>query len=95
LWVLGGEGPPPGGGPAAPGARELLLPALPLLWPLADLAFVVAARGRRGVPPWTGGRDHTTHRLATRLGSDRGAAAALLLYAAASAGVALSFAGPR
>jgi UDP-GlcNAc:undecaprenyl-phosphate/decaprenyl-phosphate GlcNAc-1-phosphate transferase len=50
---------------------------LPLAWPLFDFLFVTAARILRGVPPWRGGRDHTTHRLARALGSDGAAAAGI------------------
>jgi hypothetical protein len=42
-----------------------------LAYPLFDLSFVTLTRIRRGQPPWIGGRDHTTHRLATWLGGDR------------------------
>jgi UDP-GlcNAc:undecaprenyl-phosphate GlcNAc-1-phosphate transferase len=58
---------------------------LPLAWPLADLAFVSLSRWRRGVRPWVGGRDHTTHRLARALRSDGRAAAVLAIYALATA----------
>jgi len=43
----------------------------PLAWPLLDFAFVSVSRTLRGSVPWHGGRDHTTHRLAGRFGSDR------------------------
>jgi UDP-GlcNAc:undecaprenyl-phosphate GlcNAc-1-phosphate transferase len=51
------------------GRPELLL----LLWtlPLLDFVFVTAARILSGRRPWTGGRDHLSHRLARRLGSSR------------------------
>jgi UDP-GlcNAc:undecaprenyl-phosphate GlcNAc-1-phosphate transferase len=69
---------------------------LPLAWPLVDLAFVTATRVRRGVPPWRGGRDHTTHRLARALGSDARAAAAIALVSAAGLGLACRLlGGPR
>lgn len=44
--------------------------ALPLIlvYPLFDITFVTITRIGRGQPPWVGGRDHTNHRLLTRLG---------------------------
>jgi UDP-GlcNAc:undecaprenyl-phosphate GlcNAc-1-phosphate transferase len=45
----------------------LVLPVL-LAWPIFDGTFVTFTRIARGQRPWIGGRDHTTHRLATRLG---------------------------
>lgn len=37
--------------------------------PVVDTALVMVSRRRAGVPLLTGGRDHLTHRLSTRLGS--------------------------
>ena len=80
----------PGGRPALrSGDVALLAVALPLFWPLLDLAVVSVRRLRRGVPHWTGGRDHTTHALARTLRSDRAAAAVLLAHAAAMCWLAM------
>jgi UDP-N-acetylmuramyl pentapeptide phosphotransferase/UDP-N-acetylglucosamine-1-phosphate transferase len=57
---------------------------LPLGWPLLDLGYVTLRRLRRGIPPWRGGRDHTTHALARRLGSDGRAALVILAVEIAS-----------
>ncbi len=43
----------------------LAVSALLLALPLADTAFVSATRSARGQSPMVGGRDHTTHRIAT------------------------------
>ena len=48
--------------------RSMVAIALPFAWPLFDLGFVVLARLARRTPPWVGGRDHTTHLLARRIG---------------------------
>ena len=64
----------PGAGPVPWGL------ALPLIWPLADLAFVTVRRLLQGRPPWRGGRDHTTHGLAAWIG-DRGVAATAMAIA--------------
>jgi UDP-GlcNAc:undecaprenyl-phosphate GlcNAc-1-phosphate transferase len=53
----------------------VLLVALPAL----DTALVIVSRVRRGVPVLSGGRDHLTHRLRTRLKSPRKVAFALAL----------------
>jgi hypothetical protein len=45
--------------------------------PILDTALVMISRRRRGVPLMTGGRDHLTHRLQSRLGSTRAVAIAL------------------
>src|SRR5205085_10468953 len=59
--------------------------------PILDTALVTISRRRAGVTLLTGGRDHLTHRLLTRLGTPRRVALALaiaqaLLSAAALAG---------
>lgn len=66
--------------------------ALPLaiVYPVFDLFFVTATRIARRQPPWIGGRDHTTHRLATWLGS-RGKSLGVVL---AIAGFGAALAGP-
>jgi UDP-GlcNAc:undecaprenyl-phosphate/decaprenyl-phosphate GlcNAc-1-phosphate transferase len=68
------------------GAPILLVGALLLAIPVLDTMLVVVSRTRRHVSLATGGRDHLTHRLRTRLGSPRGVAAALAL---AQGGVSL------
>jgi UDP-GlcNAc:undecaprenyl-phosphate GlcNAc-1-phosphate transferase len=67
--------------------RAALWAALPLLvaYPIFDMTFVTVTRLRRRQSPWIGGRDHTTHRLATLTGSGR---RALFVVAAASTGAA-------
>jgi UDP-GlcNAc:undecaprenyl-phosphate/decaprenyl-phosphate GlcNAc-1-phosphate transferase len=42
--------------------------------PALDTTLVVVSRRRRGVGVFTGGRDHLTHRLRTKIGSARGVA---------------------
>jgi UDP-GlcNAc:undecaprenyl-phosphate/decaprenyl-phosphate GlcNAc-1-phosphate transferase len=64
----------------------LLIGALLLAIPVLDTLLVVVSRTRRGVSVVTGGRDHLTHRLRTKLPSARVVAAALAL---AQAGVSL------
>ncbi len=51
----------------------VLLVGLPAL----DTALVIVSRRRRGVGVFTGGRDHLTHRLRTKLGTPRRVALAL------------------
>jgi UDP-GlcNAc:undecaprenyl-phosphate GlcNAc-1-phosphate transferase len=41
-----------------------MVPVLILGLPIFDTALVSLSRLRRGVPPWQGGTDHTSHRLA-------------------------------
>ena len=53
-----------------------LLAGLPVL----DTTLVMVSRRRAGVPLLTGGRDHLTHRLFTRLGSPRTVALTLALH---------------
>jgi UDP-GlcNAc:undecaprenyl-phosphate GlcNAc-1-phosphate transferase len=62
-----------GDGAAVAVPAALLLVAVPL----SDTSFVVVSRFRRGVPVNQGGRDHLTHRMLGRLGSERAVAAAL------------------
>lgn len=45
--------------------------------PALDTTLVVVSRLRRGAGVFTGGRDHLTHRLRTKIGSARGVAIAL------------------
>lgn len=68
----------------------VLVPAALLVGlPLFDSALVVVSRYRRRAAIWSGGRDHTTHRLLTRLRTARAVAIALAAAQAAVAGVAL------
>lgn len=71
----------------ASSGREFAGVILPFAWPLADLAFVVAARVAAGRRPWQGGRDHTTHRLARALGGDGPVFLLVVLAAVLLAGV--------
>ena len=48
--------------------RPLLLPPLFLALPLSDGIFVITSRLRRGIHPFTAGRDHLSHRLVSRGG---------------------------
>jgi UDP-GlcNAc:undecaprenyl-phosphate GlcNAc-1-phosphate transferase len=61
----------------------LLIAAMLLGLPVLDTLLVVVSRTRRGVSVATGGLDHLTHRLHTKLGSPRAVAAALALAQAA------------
>jgi UDP-GlcNAc:undecaprenyl-phosphate/decaprenyl-phosphate GlcNAc-1-phosphate transferase len=47
--------------------------------PILDTTLVLVSRVRRGAPPLSGGRDHLTHRLLTRLGTPQRVALALAL----------------
>ncbi|MBK8229983.1 MAG: hypothetical protein IPK72_05200 [Candidatus Eisenbacteria bacterium] len=73
---------------ARPTAEPRWTLLLPFAWPLFDFVFVVLRRLREGRKPWQGGRDHTTHLLARRFGSDRPVTALLLLVAAIGLAVA-------
>jgi len=65
----------PGGGEL--GVTSLLAAVILAGLPVVDTALVMISRRRAGIPLLTGGRDHLTHRLATRLGSPRNVALAL------------------
>ncbi|MSR29564.1 MAG: hypothetical protein EXS03_08335 [Phycisphaerales bacterium] len=56
--------------------------------PLTDLVVVSITRVRKGQSPMTGGRDHTTHRLAQRGWTGRGIVAAVATTSAIAATVA-------
>ncbi|MBX7240739.1 MAG: undecaprenyl/decaprenyl-phosphate alpha-N-acetylglucosaminyl 1-phosphate transferase [Bacteroidia bacterium] len=43
--------------------RKGLIPFMTFMVPILDTSFVTVARLRRGVSPFQGGRDHTTHHL--------------------------------
>lgn len=44
--------------------RQGIIPVLTFMVPILDTSFVTIARIRRGVSPFQGGKDHTTHHLA-------------------------------
>ena len=70
-----------------------VLAAAPLVGlPILDTTLVVISRARRGVQILSGGRDHLTHRLRSRLGSPGRVAAALALAQAALCLVAVALA---
>jgi UDP-GlcNAc:undecaprenyl-phosphate GlcNAc-1-phosphate transferase len=54
-----------------------------------DTSLVVFSRLRRGVPVLSGGRDHLTHRLLSRLGTERRVAVALLLVQTSACALAV------
>ena len=63
----------------------ILLPLLVLAVPAYDLLSVVVIRMSRGIPPWHGDQNHTSHRL-VRLGLSR-RDTVLVLYGATAAAV--------
>jgi UDP-GlcNAc:undecaprenyl-phosphate GlcNAc-1-phosphate transferase len=65
------------------GLGALALSAALVGMPVLDTTLVVVSRRRRGLSVLTGGRDHLTHRLRTRLRSARAVALALALLQAA------------
>ncbi len=75
------------GASGQPGAGVAAWIALPLAmaYPIFDITFVTLTRLKRGQSPWVGGRDHTTHRIATALGRGK-RAAALAVYGLALTG---------
>jgi UDP-GlcNAc:undecaprenyl-phosphate GlcNAc-1-phosphate transferase len=77
-------------GPLADADWPALLAAVVLIGlPMLDATLVFISRRRRGVSPLTGGRDHLTHRLLTRLHSARAVAAALAVAQAALSALAI------
>jgi glycosyl transferase family 4/O-antigen ligase/polysaccharide polymerase Wzy-like membrane protein len=72
------------------GLARLLAAGLLAGLPVLDTALVFVSRWRAGVPLLSGGRDHLTHRLATRLGSPRTVAFTLGLIQALIAAVAIA-----
>jgi UDP-GlcNAc:undecaprenyl-phosphate GlcNAc-1-phosphate transferase len=50
----------------SPQAIGVVIAILLLLLPLVDTTYVVISRLRRGVPPFTAGRDHLSHVLQNR-----------------------------
>ena len=68
-----------------PQYRSLSIPLLLMAIPILDTTTVVISRLSRGISPFTGGRDHLSHRL-VRKGLSRKAAAYVLWGLAASYG---------
>ncbi|MBA2505539.1 MAG: undecaprenyl/decaprenyl-phosphate alpha-N-acetylglucosaminyl 1-phosphate transferase [Thermoleophilaceae bacterium] len=83
---------PFGGGESLSVLLTVMLVGLPVF----DTALVIVSRRRRGIPLLTGGRDHTTHRLAGHLPSPKAVAGTLAVVQAALCGLAvlLSDLGP-
>jgi len=65
--------------------RSLSIPLLLMAVPILDTTTVVISRLSRGISPFTGGRDHLSHRL-MRKGLDRKATAYVLWGMAATSG---------
>lgn len=59
------------------GSTQILAAVMLAGLPVVDTALVMISRRRARIPLLTGGRDHMTHRLATRLGQPRRVAFAL------------------
>jgi UDP-GlcNAc:undecaprenyl-phosphate GlcNAc-1-phosphate transferase len=72
-----------------PQARALAIPLLLMAVPILDTTTVVVSRLSRGISPFTGGRDHLSHRL-MRKGLGR-KATAYVLWAMAAAFGAVAF----
>ena len=68
-----------------PQSRALAIPLLLMAVPILDTTTVVISRLARGISPFTGGRDHLSHRL-MRKGLDRKATAYVLWGMAAAFG---------
>ena len=74
-----------------PQSRALAIPLLLMAVPILDTTTVVISRLSRGISPFTGGRDHTSHRL-MRKGLGRKATAYVLWAMAAAFGSVAFFA---
>ena len=61
--------------------------------PILDTTLVMVSRARRGAPLFSGGQDHLTHRLLSRLGTPRRVALALALAQAALCAIGLGLLG--
>lgn len=72
------------------GDSSLLAAAMLTGLPILDTTLVSVSRIRRGVALTTGGRDHLTHRLLSRLGSPRAVAACLALIQLLLCGAAIA-----
>jgi UDP-GlcNAc:undecaprenyl-phosphate GlcNAc-1-phosphate transferase len=66
----------------APQWRSLVIPLLLMAVPILDTTTVVISRLSRGISPFTGGRDHLSHRLVRKGLSRRVTAYALWSLAA-------------
>lgn len=73
----------------APPLTALLVPAIVLAVPVLDTTVVVISRLQRGLSPFTGGRDHLSHRLVRRGHSVPSAVSRLWLLAAFTGAAAL------
>ena len=73
----------------APPFNAAVVPILVLTVPVLDTTLVTVTRLRRGVSPFQGGRDHTSHRLVRRGRSVRAAVATIAAAGALHAAVAL------
>jgi UDP-GlcNAc:undecaprenyl-phosphate/decaprenyl-phosphate GlcNAc-1-phosphate transferase len=73
-----------------PAWQALVVGTLLVGLPAFDTALVILARYRRGVTIWAGGRDHLTHRLLARIGSQRTVALIVGVGQAALGGLALA-----
>jgi len=67
----------------------LLVGGLLLAIPVLDTTLVIVSRTRRGISLLTGGRDHLTHRLRSRLGSARAVALVLAVVQGIVSAVAI------
>ena len=77
-------------GPLADAEWPALLAAIVLIGlPMLDATLVFISRRRRGVSLLTGGRDHLTHRLLTRMHSPRTVALSLAIAQAALSALAI------
>jgi UDP-GlcNAc:undecaprenyl-phosphate GlcNAc-1-phosphate transferase len=74
-----------------PQSRALAIPLLLMAVPILDTTTVVISRISRGISPFTGGRDHISHRL-MRKGLGRKATAYVLWATAAAFGTVAFFA---
>jgi UDP-GlcNAc:undecaprenyl-phosphate GlcNAc-1-phosphate transferase len=61
--------------------------------PILDTTLVMVSRARRGVPLFSGGQDHLTHRLLGQLGAPRRVALTLALAQAALCAIGLGLLG--
>jgi len=75
-----------------PQSRALAIPLLLMAVPILDTTTVVISRLSRGISPFTGGRDHLSHRL-MRKGLGRKTTAYVLWAMAAAFGAIASIAG--
>ncbi len=71
------------------GFEQILAAVLLAGLPVVDTSLVMISRRRAGIPLLTGGRDHMTHRLLSRLGTPRTVAGTLGLIQAGLAAVAV------